>query len=213
MELTPKQKYHQTIAETVIKNLEKRQMKGYYCPDKESAVQLALELMPKGSSVAWGGSMTLVETGLLEKIRTEDYQVLDRESASTIEQQKEVYSKIAVCDTFLMSTNAITVGGELVNIDGRGSRVAFLCFGPEQVIILTGMNKLVQDVESGWKRVKVSAAPPNTTRLGRETPCAVTGKCHDCHAPGCICSQTVITRHSTIPGRIKVILIGEELGY
>lgn len=213
MELSPKQRYYQSVADTIIKNLKKRQMEGYYCPNRESAVKLALELMPDNSSVAWGGSMTLIETGLIDALKKGTYQVIDRESAKTPVQQKEIYAKICGCDFFFMSTNAITLDGELVNVDGRGSRVAFLCFGPENVVILAGMNKLVEDVESGCKRVRVAAAPPNTARLGRKTPCASTGRCHDCHSSDCICSQTVITRHSTIPGRIKVILIGEELGY
>jgi len=112
-----------------------------------------------------------------------------------------------------MSTNAITLEGELINIDGRGNRVAFLCYGPQNVLILAGMNKVVSDVESGFKRVRDIASPPNTIRLNKKTPCAVTGKCEDCYSPDCICGQFVVTRRSGVPKRIKVILIGEELGY
>ncbi len=112
-----------------------------------------------------------------------------------------------------MSTNAITLDGELVNVDGRANRVAFLCFGPQEVIVLAGMNKLVADVPAGFSRARNMAAPANTVRLNSKTPCALTGRCGDCYTPESICSQMLITRRSGVPGRIKVILIGEELGY
>ena len=211
--MTPKQIYYENAAATIIKGLEKRQMEGYYCPDRTSAVAKALELMPEGSSIAWGGSMSLHESGLMEAVCHGPYKIIDRESAKTPEEQRQLYGKIACCDYFLMRTNAITMDGELVNIDGRGNRVAFLCYGPQNVIILAGMNKVVTDVDAGLKRVRNTATPPNTVRLHKKTPCAVTGRCGDCFSPDCICSQFVVTRRSGIPGRIKVILVGEELGY
>jgi len=211
--MTPKQKYYENAAATIIKNLEKRQMEGYYCTTCEEAVQKALELMPEGASVAWGGSMTLSETGLMDAIRKANYELIDRDSAKTPEEQRKLYGEICGSDYFLMSTNAITLDGELINIDGRGNRVAFLCYGPQNVIILTGMNKVVSDVQSGIQRVRDVASPPNTVRLNKNTPCATTGRCGNCFSPDCICSQIVITRRSGTPGRIKVILIGEELGY
>lgn len=211
--MTPKQQYYENIAATLIKNLARRQMEGFYCPDKESAVKKALELMPEGASVAWGGSMTLAETGLLSAVKAGPYQVIDRDSAKTPEERRALYGQICCADFFLMSTNAITLEGELVNVDGTANRVAFLCFGPQEVIILAGMNKLVKDVAAGYDRARNMAAPPNTLRLNRKTPCAATGRCGDCQSPESICCQTVITRRSSIPGRIKVILIGEELGF
>lgn len=211
--MTPKQKYYENVAATIIQNLEKRQMEGYYCQTAADAVQKALELMPEGSSVSWGGSRTLDEIGMRDALRLGNYQVINRESARGSEEERKMYGEICCSDFFLMSTNAITLDGELVNIDGRANRVAFLCFGPENVVILAGMNKIVSDVESGLKRVRNIAAPPNTVRLNKNTPCAVTGKCGDCLSPDCICSQIVITRRSGTPGRIKVILIGEELGF
>jgi len=211
--LSPKQKYYKNIANTIIKNFEKRQIEGYYCTDSTSAVKKALELMPKGSSISWGGSMTLIETGLMDSIKKSDYKIIDRDKAKTLEEQRKIYGEICLSDYFLMSTNAITIDGELINIDGRGNRVAFLCYGPQNVIILAGMNKIVSDVESGFKKVRDIASPPNTVRLNKKTPCAITGKCEDCYSPDCICGQFVITRRSGVPNRIKVILIGEELGY
>lgn len=211
--MDPKKQYYENAAKTIIQNLEKRSMKGYYCPDSQSALEKVLELIPAGASVGWGGSMTLEETGIKQAVCEGSYQVFNRDIAKTAEEQKKVYANICGCDYYLMSTNAITLNGELVNVDGRGNRVAFLCFGPEQVIIVTGMNKVVVDVDEGIKRTRNIAAPPNTVRLGRNTPCAVTGRCADCLSPDSICAQTVITRKSMIPGRITVILVGEELGY
>ncbi len=211
--MTPKQKYYEKIAGTVIKNFAKRQIEGYYCPDSKSAVKKALELMPEGSSVAWGGSMTLTETGLMEAIKDGSYRIIDREGCKTKEEERKLYGEICGADYFLMSTNAFTLDGELINVDGRGNRVAFLCYGPQNILMLVGMNKLAKDVESGIERVHTVAAPPNAVRLNRQTPCALTGVCVDCQSLDCICSQTVITRRSFYPNRIKVILIGEELGY
>ena len=209
----PKEKYYENIANTIIKNMKKRQIEGYYCPDKESALKKALELIPKGASIGWGGSVTLSETGLMDAIQNGDYKVINRELAKTAEEQRKVYGQICCSDYFLMGTNAITLDGELINIDGRGNRVAFLCYGPQNVLILVGMNKIVTDIDSGFKRVRNIASPPNTVRLNKKTPCAVTGKCEDCYSPDCICGQFVVTRRSGVPNRIKVILIGEELGY
>lgn len=211
--MTVKQKYYENAANTIIKNLEKRQMEGYYCATKEEAVAKALELMPAGSSIGWGGSATLDESGLMSAIKNGDYNLIDRMAGKTPEETKEIYAKICVSDYFLMSTNAITLDGELVNIDGRGNRVAFLCYGPEYVIIMAGMNKVVSNVEEGVNRTRNIAAPPNTVRLNKNTPCAVTGRCGDCYSPDCICSQVVITRRSGVKDRIKVILVGEELGF
>lgn len=188
-------------------------MEGYYCPDGASAVQTALSLMPEHSVISWGGSMTLNETGLMEQLQKRDYTLIDRMTASTPEERRELYAKATLADYYLMSTNAITLDGQLVNIDGAGNRVACLIHGPENVIILAGMNKVCPDVESAIRRVKNCATPPNTVRLNCKTPCAVTGICGDCLSPETICCQEVITRYSRIKGRIKVILIGEEYGY
>lgn len=209
----PKEKYYENVANTIIKNMEKRQIEGYYCPDKESALKKALELIPKGSSIGFGGSVTLSETGLMDAIQNGNYKVINRELAKTAEEQRKIYGEICCSDFFLMGTNAITLDGELINIDGRGNRVAFLCYGPENVLILAGMNKVVTDIDSGFKRVRNIASPPNAVRLNKKTPCAITGKCENCYSPDCICGQFVVTRRSGIPNRIKVILIGEELGY
>lgn len=200
-------------AATIIKALQKRQMEGYFCETAKEAVEKALSLMPEGSVISWGGSMSIGECGLMDALKDKNYTLIDRMSAKTPEERREIYSKTVAADYYLMSTNAITMDGELVNIDGFGNRVACLIAGPENVLIIAGMNKVVRDVPAGISRIRTKAAPSNTVRLNKSTPCAKTGVCHECFSPDCICSQTVITRRSQLPGRIKVILVNEDLGF
>ena len=172
--MSPKEIAKQNLANTIIKNMEKKNLEAYYCATSKEAVEKALSLMPEGASITWGGSESIKECGLMD---------------------------------------AITIDGELVNIDGRANRVSLLCWGPQNVIVIAGMNKIASDVESAIQRVRDAAAPPNTVRLNKNTPCAQTGRCGNCYSPDCICSQILITRRSSTPNRIKVILVGEELGY
>lgn len=211
--MSPKEIANQNLANTMIKNMAKKNLEGYYCATSAEAVEKALSLMPEGASVTWGGSMTLTECGLMDALRTANYEIIDRDTAKTPEEARVMYSKQVMADYFLMSTNAITIDGELVNIDGRSNRVSCLCWGPQNVIIIAGMNKVAPDVESAIKRVRNMAAPANCVRLNKNTPCAQTGKCGDCYSQESICSQVLITRRSSAPNRIKVILVGEELGY
>lgn len=210
---TPKQQARAALANTIIQKLEKRNMEGYYCPTASEAVQQALSFIPAKSSVSFGGSVTLEESGMLQALREADITLIDRRLARTPQERKEVYLKSAASDFFFMSSNAITIDGELINIDGNGNRLACLIHGPEHVIILAGMNKIVTDVPSGIARVQNIATPANAARLQTNTPCKVTGTCADCHSADCMCCQVVVTRHSRHTGRIKVILIGEDLGY
>ena len=156
-----------------------------------------MELMKDGGTVGMGGTETVKETGLLEAVKMSQHlHFIDRDKASTPEEKKAVFFETMQCNYFLMSANAITIEGELVNIDGNGNRVACLIHGPEQVIILAGMNKIVDDVESGIARVGTHAAPPNAVRLNRKTPCAVLGHCGDCYSEDCMCCQIVVTPRS-----------------
>ena len=172
----------------------------------------ALELIPENDVVAWGGSVSIKEIGLLDAVKRRN-PVIDRELADTPEEKMELMRNSLLCDTFLMSSNAISKDGQLVNIDGNGNRVAAMIFGPKQVVMVVGMNKVEPDLQSAIQRVHAKAAPPNALRLGLKTPCALTGSCADCLSPDCICAHTIITRYNRIKGRIKVILIGENLGY
>lgn len=211
--MLPKNQHYQNTAKTIINNLEKRQMKGWYCEDRAAAIKKVLELVPNHASVTWGGTMTMEECGLMDALKKGSYTLIDRLAAKTAQEKKELFAKAVCADYFFMSTNAITLDGELINVDGAGNRVACLSCGPDNVIVLAGMNKVVTTVREGHERVRNTAAPMNALRLNKKTPCAVTGKCAGCQSPDCICSQIVITRRSHIPGRIQVVLIGEELGY
>ncbi len=211
--MTPRKQFYENTAKTIIASLEKRQMKGWYCEDSAAAVKKVLELIPKHASVTWGGTMTMEECGVMDALKEGGYTLIDRFSAKMPEEKKALYAKAVCADYFFMSTNAITLDGELINVDGAGNRAACLCFGPDHVIVLAGMNKVVASVEEGHDRARNTAAPMNTLRLNKKTPCSVTGRCSDCQSPDCICSQIVVTRRSHVPGRIQVILIGEELGY
>lgn len=211
--MTPQKQYYENVANTIISNLEKRQMEGYYCENSADAVKKVLELVPENSTISWGGSVTLDEAGVMDALKNGNFTLIDRNIAKTPKEKQEVLAKAICSDFFFMSTNAITLDGELVNVDGAANRVACLCAGPTNVIIVAGMNKVVTNVEDGHNRVRNIAAPKNTVRLSKQTPCASKGKCYECFSPDCICSQIVVTRRSGIPGRIKVILVGEELGY
>lgn len=211
--MNPKKKFYETAAETLIKNLDKRGMEAYYVDNKDDALKMALRFITPGSSVSWGGSMSINEIGLIPALKAWDCTVLDRTVPKTEEEKKEFFGKVAVCDYYFMSTNAITMDGELVNIDGTGNRVASLIFGPSNVVIIAGMNKVADNLESAVDRARNTAAPMNTIRLDRKTPCTQVGRCMDCMSPDCICNQFVVTRRSAPAGRIKIILVGEELGY
>ena len=208
-----KKVFYENQAKSIIAKMKARNMDGYYCPDKESAKQKILELIGQEKKlVTYGGSVTLDEIGIKDAVETAGHELLKREEYVTPEEKAECYTKQTMADVYLMSTNAITLDGELVNIDGSGNRVACLIFGPKEVLVVTGMNKVVTNVAEGIDRVHHFAAPPNTVRLSCDTPCATTGQCGNC-LKNTICCQTVVTRASRIPGRIKVILVGEELGY
>ena len=200
-------------AKTILSNLEKRNMKGYYCENAEEARKLIQSLIPVHATVTWGGSETLVETGIMDTLKQGDYILLDRKEAKTPEESRALYGRIVTADYFLTGTNAITLDGELINVDGIGNRVACLITGPQHVLVVAGMNKVSVTEEDGIRRVRNIAAPPNSIRVGANTPCSTTGVCKDCQSPDCICCQTVITRRSRVKDRITVILIGESYGF
>lgn len=212
--MNPKQTFYKAQAEMIIRHLEKRRMKGYYCPSREDALNTAMSLTMADTTVSFGGSVTLAETGILDALKSRtDIRLIDRSLAKTQEEIRQAYLASFHADTYFMSTNAITLDGQLVNVDGNGNRVAALIYGPEQVIVVAGMNKVAPDTEGAIRRIHNIASPPNCIRLNKKTPCAATGMCAQCLGDDSICSQTVITRRSGIVDRIKVLLVGEELGY
>lgn len=200
-------------AETLMKKLSMRGINSSYFDNIEDLQTRVKTMVPRNSVVSWGGSETLKETGVLDILKNGDYEAIDRSSASTDEEKKVLYAKSVLSDYYFMSTNAITLDGELVNIDGNGNRVACLIHGPEKVVVIVGMNKLTMDVESAIKRIQNIASPPNALRLERNTPCYRTGQCGNCFSADCMCSNIVITRKSSIEGRIKVFFVAENLGF
>lgn len=197
---------------TLVKAMKKRQFDAYYCSTAEEAVEKVLELIPAGNVVSWGGVATVDQLGIKDRLRQRNQPLIDRDTAKTPDERMDMLRQALTCDTFLMSSNAISEDGQLVNIDGMGNRVAALCFGPKQVIVVAGMNKVAGDLDSAMSRARHIAAPANVQRFDVKTPCAVTGQCGNCTSPDCICAQIVTTRFSKIPGRIKVVLVGEVLG-
>ena len=210
--LEPKKKMYDKSGPRVAAALHKRNMEGYYCSTADEAVEKVLKLIPTGDVVSWGGVATVDELGIKERLRHRGQPVIDRDTARTPEERMAMLHQALTCGTFLMSSNAISEDGQLVNIDGMGNRVAALCFGPKQVIVVAGMNKVAADLDGAIARARHIAAPANVQRFDVKTPCAVTGQCGNCTSPDCCCAQIVTTRFSKIPGRIKVVLVGETLG-
>ena len=208
----PKQKYFDKQAQVVLKNLESRNFEAYYCPDRASALAKALELIPEGACVGWGGATSAEQIGLLEALRRGSYNAIDRDTAKSAEERSEMMRRCLLTDYFITGTNALSLDGQLVNIDGVGNRVAAIVFGPKHVIVIAGMNKVAATLEDAVTRARTVAAPINKQRFPMQTPCEVTGVCGNCKGGG-ICNQILITRNSNPKGRIKVILVGEELGF
>lgn len=212
MERTPKQLRNEKLGAKVVKAMESRHFEAYYCDTKEDALKKALELIPEGSIVAWGGSVTMNEIGLSEALHNGKYQLIDRDAAPP-EKRRELMRQGLLADYFISGANAVSEDGEIVNIDGNGNRVGAIVYGPEHVVIIAGMNKVVKTPEDAVKRARTIAAPINKQRFGGTTPCVKTGSCGDCRAEDCICCQVLVTRVCRPAGRIKVILVGEELGF
>lgn len=206
-------KYYEKRAQVLVKNLKSRHFEAYYCTDKAQALEKALELIPKGSSVGWGGAVSAEQIGLIDAVRSGEYQTIDRAKGKTPEEQKQIMKQCLQAEVFLTGANALSMDGQMVNIDGNGNRVAAIVYGPESVIVIAGMNKVVDTLEDAVTRARTVAAPINKQRFPNQTPCEVTGTCADCKAVDCICNQILITRHCRPVGRIKFIIVGEDLGF
>jgi hypothetical protein len=207
---------YQLQAETIIKNLKKRGIDGVYCENSAQAVEAIRHMIPAGSLVGLGGSETIIESGLVNALRRMDIRLLDRYKEGVRKDEVDEMRRQGLsADIFICSSNAITADGKLVNIDGTGNRVAAMIYGPKKVIVITGMNKVVPDLDAAIARVRNTAAPANSLRINAETPCSKTGFCQDPHCcpPHRICCQLVVTEASMTPGRIFVCLVGETLGY
>jgi len=212
----PREHIYRKQAEQIIGHLKRNGMEGWYFDAASSAVEAICELIPSDAMVGLGGSVTVVETGLIKALRAMDIKILDRfRDGVTVEEVDAMRQETMRSDFFIASTNAITLDGKLVNMDGMGNRVAAMIYGPKKVIVVAGMNKVVPTVMDAITRIKSVAAPLNAVRVNKQTPCFVTGGCQDpnCTPPNRICGQLVIHEASMIPGRITVVLIGEEYGF
>ncbi|WP_432405451.1 lactate utilization protein [Wukongibacter sp. M2B1] len=197
-----------------MENLEKNNMDAYYVADSESLSEKIGELIDDGDTVSVGGSMTLFEAGVIDMLRSGKYNFLDRYSPGlTKEDIKEIYRKSFSADAYFASSNALTEDGELYNVDGTGNRVASIIYGPDKVIVVVGVNKIVKNVDEAIERNKRWAAPANAKRLDRKTPCASLGYCTNCDSPDRICNNYTLIRKQGQQGRIKVIIVGENFGY
>jgi hypothetical protein len=196
----------------VVKALEKRFFDAWYFSEPEAAIEQVFSLIPKTDVVSWGGSLTAA--GLTRLAVERGYQVIDRDSAADNRERNELMRKALLCDTFLTGTNALSEDGQLVNIDGGGNRVAAMIYGPRQVIVVTGMNKVVKTLQDAYNRARTLAAPLNMQRVGpdRKTPCGELGTCGNCLSADSICTYIVTTRICKPAGRIKLVLIGKDLG-
>ena len=205
---------NRVLAPQVINALKNRNMEAFYAETKEDARKLALDIIPTGSTVGWGGVMSAHEIGLTKTLMEGDQNVLERDTITDPEEKTRIEKAIITdCDYFICSANGMSENGVIVNVDGNSNRVSALAYGPKHVLMIVGMNKLVHSEEDAYRRAKYIASPINAQRFGLDTPCAKYGKCMECQHEQCICCQILITRYSRHKDRIKVILVNEELGF
>jgi len=210
---TAKSLRNRKLGAKVVRALKERYFEAWYFDEPSEALAKVLSLIPAGHTVSWGGSLTLGELGVTERVALEGYKVIDRDKATDRQERFELMRQALLCDTFLTGCNAVSEDGQLVNIDGFGNRVAAMTFGPRQVIVVAGMNKITKTVDDALVRARTVAAPANTQRFpDSKTPCNETGSCADCKSPDSVCSFFVTTRLCKPAGRIKVILVGQDLG-
>lgn len=197
-----------------MENLEKNNMTAFYVESKDQVTAKVAELLNDGDTIGCGGSMTLFECGVIDHLRSGRYNFLDRYiDGLSQEQLSDIYHQSFSADAYLTSANAITENGELYNVDGNGNRVAAMIYGPKSVIVVAGINKLVKNADEAVERVRQIAAPANATRLQSNTPCIKTGICTQCRSDGRICCSYTLFGQQRVKGRIKVLLVGESLGY
>ena len=210
---TPKQLYYDKRAQVLVKNLKSRHFDAWYCENKAAALEKALELIPEGASVGWGGAMSCGEIGLIDALKDGNYRAMDRTLAKTAEEREQMMHDMLHADVFLTGANGLSLDGQMVNIDGNGNRVGMIVYGPKNIIVVAGMNKVCATLEDAVKRARTVAAPMNQQRFGLPNPCTCTGVCADCLSESSICNQILITRNCKPAGRIKLVLVGEELGF
>lgn len=208
----PKALYYAKRGQLLVKHLQQRHFDACYCENRQEALAKALEWIPEGALVSWGGAMSAEQIGLMDALRQGDYRLIDRDLCKTPEERLQAMKDAMFADVFLSGANAMSMHGEMVNIDGTGNRLAAIAYGPGTILVIVGMNKVVDTLQDALTRARTVAAPSNQLRFGLPNPCTYTGVCADCKEDTCICNQILITRHCRPKGRIKFILVGEELG-
>ena len=212
--MTPNEQRNERLGAKMVKAMQQRHFDAYYCATASEAKAKVNELIPDRASVTWGGTMTVRDMDIPKMLQERGtLKVWDRDKVETPEEKQEMYLRAFQADYYLSSANAITEDGVIVNIDGNGNRVAAITWGPQHVIFVVGMNKVAQDPEAALKRARSTAAPINAARFDIQTPCQLDGQCHNCNSPQSICNYIHFLRNSSKPGRIIVILVGENLGY
>lgn len=212
--MTPNEQRNERLGAKMVKAMQRRHFDAYYCATASEAKAKVNELIPEGASVTWGGTMTVRDMDIPKMLQERGtLKVWDRDLVETPEEKQKMYLRAFQADYYLSSANAITEDGVIVNIDGNGNRVAAITWGPQHVIFVVGMNKVAQDPEAALKRARSTAAPINAARFDIQTPCQLDGQCHNCNSPQSICNYIHFLRNSSKPGRIIVILVGENLGY
>ena len=210
--MDPKKEMYTKRGKVLAENLKKRHFEAYYCENKAQALEKAMELIPDGVTIGWGGAMSAQQIGLFDALRNRNVTLLDRDKAADAQERGALMKRSLMADVFLTGANALSLDGQMVNIDGNGNRVASIVYGPDSVIVIAGMNKVMDSLEQAVDRARTVAAPANAQRFNIATPCKAAGSCHNCTSPDCICNQLLITRHCRPAGRIKFILVGEDLG-
>jgi hypothetical protein len=210
---TPLELRNAKLGPKLVKALQSRAFEAWYFDEISGAVEKVFSLIPREHVVSWGGSMTVTALNLTKLVKEKGYTVIDRDTAANKEERMELMRKSLLCDTYLTSANAISEDGQLVNIDGNGNRVAAMIFGPKQVIVVAGMNKVAKTLEDALIRARTIASPLNTQRFpALKTPCNETGTCANCLSADSVCNFFVTIRRCNPPARIKVILVGKDLG-
>ena len=205
--------FYDKRGEVLVKNLQKRHFEAYYCASREDALKQVLALIPEGSSVGWGGAISASQVGVQEAVKAGNYTVIDRDAFSDPAEKLRCMRECFNADFFITGANALSLDGQMVNIDGNGNRVGMIVYGPKNIIVVAGMNKVCATIEDAVKRARTVAAPMNQQRFGLPNPCTCTGSCADCLTETSICNQILITRNCKPTGRIKFVLVGEELGF
>ncbi|MDP2857200.1 MAG: lactate utilization protein [Bacillota bacterium] len=206
--------HNEITGKRVVEALKKNHFDAIYCPDGETAVTEVMKFITPGAKVGFGGSVTTRDLKLPEKVLKAGAIVLDHQSAELDADQKaQVRLQQLTCDVFISGTNALTIDGELVNVDGTGNRVAAMIYGPKKVVIVVGINKVVADLDAAFDRIEQVASPMNNKRLARPNPCVKSGTCMDCEGGTRICNVYSILRKKPSSTDTTVIVVGEALGY